>query len=172
MTLIEVMAVMGASAALMAAAIGVLLAMGRADRQFTRRSEDARQIATLFDRLRQDLHAADAVRWDEAAQTLELLAEDGGVTEYRLAPDRLERWRVAAEDAAADEKSPRSGKLTSAYPLPTGTHLTAEPASAAAGELVRITLPREQEEPRPDRQPPPAAELVAAVGSNARLLHE
>jgi hypothetical protein len=112
------------------------------------------------------------VRWDETAQTLELLADDGDATEYRLAADRLERWTVAAEDATADEKSPRSGKLTSAYPLPTGTHLTAEPASAAAGELVRITLRREQEEPRPDRQPPHAAELVAAVGSNARSLHE
>jgi hypothetical protein len=169
MTLIEVIAVIGANAALLAAAIAVLLSMGRADRQFARRSEDSLRIRALCDRLREDLHAADVVRWNEGAKTLALVAADGGAIEYRLTSDRVERWTVEAD---SEDKTTRGGKLTSAFPLPAGTHMTVKPASAVAGDLVHIALPVEPDEPQPDRQPPHASEMVAAVGRDLRLLHE
>jgi hypothetical protein len=124
-------------------------------------------MAVLLDRLRGDIHAADAVRWDGERQTLKLDAANGATTEYRLISARAERWSV--EPQSADEGG---NELTSAFRLPGETRVDVEPASASKGELVRITLRIAADEPRPDRQSPIATEIVAAVGRDGRLLQE
>ncbi len=173
MSLIEVVAVMGANAALMAAAIGALLAVGHADRRFARRMNDSTSVASLLERLRADIHACDSIRWDEELKTLELKATGGGATEYRLDSQRLERWTVEPDDDGdAGNPLERKRALTSAFRLPNGMRIAVEPASVAAGELVSVTLQPQYDHPQPDRQPPQAPMIYVAVGKDARLLHE
>lgn len=166
-SLIELLAVMGANVVLIAAAISVLVTVGHADRQFARRMNDSLAVNAMLDRLRADVHAASALRWDATSKTLHLPSAGGAATTYRRIVDRWERRTITSEDIA-DAK----GDLTAAFRLPADVAVAVEPADAAAGELVHVTLRLTPKEPRPDRQPPLAAEMVVAVGRDARLLHE
>jgi hypothetical protein len=169
LTLIEMVAVMGANVVLMAAAIAALMAMSRADRNFDGRLAEIRALAPLADRLREDVHAAARVRWNDAEQTLYLNAAAGGPwIAYRGEVDRWERRVADVEDGAAD------GELSSVYRLPEGhkVNVAVEPAEAATGELVRLRWHIDPEEERPDRELPSAIEMVVTVGRDERLLHE
>lgn len=166
-TLIELLAVMGANAALVAAAISVLVAVGHADRQSTRRTNDSQAVSAMLNSLREDVHAASALRWDKEAATLHLASTGGAATAYRRDADRWERRSITSEDVAAEKR-----ELTSAFRLPADMAVAFEPTAAAAGELVHVTLRITPEEPLPDRQSVLAAEIVVAVGRDERLLHE
>jgi hypothetical protein len=165
MSLMELLAVMSANAVLMAAAIAALMAISRADRQFARHLDETQALAPLLDRLRDDIHAARSVRWDETEQTLhvEAIGEDASVT-YRSEADR---WlRRLSEQPNAPE-----GVITSVYRLPKRVRVAVEPADAAAGDLIHVAWRTKPDKLPPDRLPPLATEIVVAVGRNERLLH-
>lgn len=163
-SLLEVVAVMGANAALVAVAIAALTAAVRADRLFARRGDDVAALSAAMAACRTDLRAASRCDWDEAARVLTVSLPSGETIEHRFVRDRAERWtRPAAGGDAV---------LSGALRLPPATRLSVEPPSAAAGELVRLNFQRPAPARQSDRQPPRLAELVVAVGKDARLLHD
>ena len=76
MTLIEICTVMAANVVLVAVILSALFALGRADRSYATRVDKLRGVAELSTRLRDDLHAAQALAWDEAAGRLQLTMAD------------------------------------------------------------------------------------------------
>src|SRR5215213_9878971 len=92
MSLIEVLAVTGANAVLMATAIGAFMSISRADRTFARRFDESQALAPLVERLRDDIHAAHRVRWDKAKRILNLdTADAASPIVYRLEKGRCLR---------------------------------------------------------------------------------
>jgi type II secretory pathway pseudopilin PulG len=164
MTLIEVLVVTGANAVLMATAIGAFMAISRADRTFARRLDEAQVLAPLLERLRDDIHAAGSVQWDEAKRTLNV-EPDGGNSPivYRVAKGRC--MRVSPPGAETEEE-------ITEYRLPQRAQLTVTPAESATGDLVHITWSINPAKSQAERDPPPAMEIVVAVGRNERLLYQ
>ena len=91
MTLIETCAVMAANAVLVAAVLSTLYALGRADRSHAARGEQLRGVGELATRLRDDLHAARTLVWDEATGVLRLTMLDDQTIDYARQEDRWER---------------------------------------------------------------------------------
>lgn len=167
MTLIELLAVMGANSILVGAAIVALVVVGRADRTFDTRIEQRHALLEMAQRIRQDIHGADQVKWDEAKQTLRMNMADETIIIYATVEGRCERRVLSAEaidEGAADE-------LTAAFRVPAGLHAIVEPADAKAAEAVRITWANASDEPREKTAPPPV-EMLVLVGRDERLLHK
>ena len=165
MTLIEVCAVMAANAVLVAVILSALFALGRADRSYATRVDKFRGVAELSTRLRDDLHAAQALAWDEAAGRLRLTMADQAVV-YVREKDRWERRSTSTADAAtADE-------LTAAYRIPRQLQATITPAAAAAGQQVRLVWSAERDADRDRPALPTPPELSVTLGRDERILHQ
>ena len=164
MTLIEVCAVMAANAILVAVILSALFALGRADRSYATRVDKLRGVTELSTRLRDDLHAARTLAWDEAAGVLRLTMADDESVVYTHEGDRWER-RSTADAAAADE-------LTSAYRIPSQLQATITPVAAVAGQQIKLAwkVERDADRDRPALPTPP--ELSVTLGRDERVLHQ
>lgn len=170
MTLIEVCAVMAANAILIAVVLSALFALGRADRRSAERVHQQRGLAPLATRLRSDLHASQAVRWNDAEQTLQLTTFDDDTITYARVDDRWERRLAPSGESSGTGKA--AGELAGAFPIPRELTPTILPAAAAAGEQLRIVwnAAEDAEHDRPLVPTPP--EWSVTVGRDERLLHE
>ena len=164
MTLIEVCAVMAANAILVAVILSALFALGRADRSYATRVDKLRGVAELSTRLHDDLHAARTLAWDEAVGVLRLTMADDESVVYTHEGDRWER-RSTADAAAADE-------LTSAYRIPRQLQATITPASAAAGQQIKLAWKVEHDADRDRPALPTPPELSVTLGRDERVLHQ
>src|SRR5690606_31772603 len=137
-----VCAVMVANAILIAAVLSALYALGRADRANATRVERQRGVTELSARLRDDLHAARTLSWDDAACVLRLdLADDKAIV-YSRGENRWERRLVAPANADATGDAGKLannlGELTAAFPVASQLTPTIAPPKADAGEQIRI----------------------------------
>lgn len=167
-SLIEMLAVMSASAVIVAAAVAMLVTIGRADRGVDNRVGQQHALARLAAQLRSDLHAATAAAWDESQSTLRLTNLDGRVITYVAGE---EMWVRRQQLAAENTENQTDGELAGAFPMPAGVNTSVEPAQTAAGQLVRLnwTIPAAATS---RDAPPTSVELAALVGHDERLLHE
>jgi hypothetical protein len=166
MTLIEVCAVMAANAVLVAVILSALFALGRADRSYSTRVDKLRGVAELSTRLRDDLHAARTLAWDEAAGALRLTMAGDQAVVYTREEDRWERRSTSTADvAAADE-------LTAAYRVPHQLQATITPAEATAGQQIRIVWRAENDADRDRPALPTPPELSVTLGRDERILHQ
>ena len=166
MTLIEICAVMAANVVLVAVILSALFALGRADRSYATRVDKLRGVAELSTRLRNDLHAAQALAWNEAAGRLRLTMGDDQAVVYSRESDRWERRSTPTADAvAADE-------LTAAYRVPRQLQATITPATAAAGQQIRLVWSAEHDAARDRPALPTPPELSVTLGRDARILHQ
>lgn len=160
LSLLEMTAVIAVNAVLVAVALSLIMTFVRADDQMATRSDRRLQLSPMMRQARTDLRAAATVRVEDG----ELIVATPEMKEIRYRR-RGDGWvRTIATD---DGDSETSG----AYRLPAGTKLAMTPASAAAGEVVRLEWRLPPAVDLPNREPPPANELVVAVGSDGRLLH-
>ena len=166
MTLIEVCAVMAANAILVAVILSALFALGRADRSYATRVDKLRGVAELSTRLRDDLHAARTLAWDEAAGVLRMTMADDESVVYTHEGDRWERRSISTADAAA------AGELTSACRIPSQLQATITPAAAVAGQQIKLAwkVERDADRDRPTLPTPP--ELSVTLGRDERVLHQ
>jgi hypothetical protein len=167
MTLIELLAVMGANSILVGAAVVALVAVERADRTFDARIDHRHALLEMVQRVRQDIRGSDQVRWDEAKQTLRMNMADETIIIYATFEGRCER-RVL--DALAFEEG-AAGELTGAFRVPAILHASVKPADAKAAETVRITWASASDEHWEKTSPPPV-EILVLVGRDERLLHK
>jgi hypothetical protein len=164
-SLVEMLAVISASSAVIGVAIVMLATIGRADRVYDKRLNQQHANNQLADRLRVDIHAAEKVGWDEPKATLRLTAADGSVLTYAAEEGRWIRRKLASGEEEAE------GELAGAYALPASVVVKVEPVEAAPGDRVRIewTLPASEAS---RGAPTTTVELIAVVGRDDRLLHE
>jgi hypothetical protein len=162
-SLVELVGVMLAGAALMGVTVGAIVAMQGADRRFARRASDRQSLGLLVERLRRDVHAASRAAWDEDARLLSLEQPRGGQVTYRLIGKRWERRISNAPDAAP--------RLAGAFVQPASAACSVEPRDAEAGTLLRLHWIPRSEPQHSSRTAPAAHELVAAVGRDLALLH-
>lgn len=166
MTLIEVCAVMAANAVLVAVILSALFALGRADRSYSTRVDKLRGVAELSTRLRDDMHAAQTLAWDDAAGALRLTMADDQAVVYTRENDRWERRSTPTADAAAADE------LTAAYRVPHQLQATITPAEATAGQQVRLVWSAEHDADRDRPALPTPPELSVTLGRDERILHE
>jgi hypothetical protein len=166
MSLIEVVAVMAANAILVAVVLSALFALGRADRSYATRVDNLRGVAELSTRLRDDVHAARTLAWDEAAGALRLTMADDQIVVYTRENDRWERRSTPTADAAAVDE------LTAAYRIPRQLHATITPAAATAGQQIKIVWSAEHDAARDRPTLPTPPELSVTLGRDERILHE
>lgn len=160
MSLLELVAVMGANVILVAAALSLLLTYIRADRQLAARDDRMLQLSPMMKQVRDDLRGAERAHFSDQTLTLQMLA--GGETSYHEHDGAWQRLSYAENGAA---------ELAGAYRLPEGSQLAMSPADAAAGDVVGVEWSTPAEVSLPNRPLPPAEELVVAVGRDGRLLH-
>jgi hypothetical protein len=176
MTLIETCAVMAANAVLVAAVLSALYALGRADRSHATRVEQLRGVAELSTRLREDLHAARMLAWDDATGVLRLTMLGDQTIVYARQKDRWERRLPLTSEADATddakESANESGELTAAFPVPSQLSPTITPAAASTGEKVHIVWQAEHDADRDRPALPTPAELSVTLGRDERILHE
>ena len=172
MTLIEVCAVMAANAVLVAVILSALYALGRADRSYATRVDKLRGVAELSTRLRDDLHAAQTLAWDEAAGALRLTMADDQAVVYTREKDRWERRSTSTADAAADDDAATADELTAAYRIPRQLQATITPAAATAGQQIRLVWSAEHDAARDRPAMPTPPELSVTLGRDERILHE
>lgn len=176
MTLIETTAVMAANAVLVAAVLSALYALGRADRSHANRVEQQRGVAELSTRLRDDLHAARTLAWDDATSALRLTMADDQTMVYARHKDRWERRLASTSDADttdnARENANESGELTAAFPVPSQLSATVTPATASAGEQIHVVWHAKHDADRDRPTLPTPAELSVTLGRDERILHE
>ena len=154
MTLIEICAVMAANAVLVAVILSALFALGRADRSYATRVDKLRGVAELSTRLRDDLHAAQSLAWDEAAGRLRLTMADQAVV-YVREKDRWERRSTSTAEPCHQRRTlSRTSELTAAYRIPRQLQATITPAAATAGQQIRLVWSRRTR--RRTRSPCPA----------------
>jgi len=165
MTLIEVCAVMAANAILVAVILSALFALGRADRSYATRVDKLRGVAELSTRLRDDLHAARTLAWDEAAGALRLTMADDESVVYTHEGDRWERRSTSNNDPVANEH-------TAAFRMPSQLQATITPAAAVAGQQIKLAwkVERDADRDRPALPTPP--ELSVTLGRDERVLHQ
>jgi hypothetical protein len=166
MTLIEVCAVMAANAVLVAVILSALFALGRADRSYSTRVDKLRGVAELSNRLRDDLHAARTLDWDEAAGALRLTMADDQAVVYTRENDRWERRSTPTADAAAADE------LTAAYRVPRQLQATITPAAATVGQQIRLVWSAEHDADRDRPALPTPPELSVTLGRDERILHQ
>ena len=160
LSLLEMAAVIAVNAVLVAIALSLIMTFVRADDQMATRSDRRLQLSPLMRQVRTDLRAAAAVRVEDGELTME--------TPKR----KLIRYRRRGDDwVRAIAANNGDGETAGVYRLPAGTKLAMTPESAAAGEVVRLEWRLPSAVELPNREPPPADELVVAVGSDGRLLH-
>jgi hypothetical protein len=161
------MTVIAASVFLLGVATTALVALYRADRLWSQRTDELRSREQLLHRLRRDVHAAQAFAWNPAESTLSLTMADGSELSYRQASGRWERRLNPPGGDKAD------AALKSAYPAPASALCEVAPAKGEVGDLIRIRLVTAQAQAEmAGEDAPPAAELVAVVGRDWRLLHQ
>jgi hypothetical protein len=147
---------MVANIVLMGFAITAIIALQRADRNQTDRADRRREVSQLVDRLRDDLHVANRLAWNQDDGSLQLTTSADGEVVYSRAGDR---WRrVAGEGSSAD------------YPLPPRLRWRVEPAQASPGELVRIQFYAKRQSLGDSQAETIHAELSAVIGRDGRLL--
>jgi hypothetical protein len=174
MTLIEVCAVMAANAVLVAVILSALYALGRADRSYATRVDKLRGVAELSTRLRDDLHAAQTLAWDEAAGRLQLTMADDQAVVYTREKDRWERRSTPTADAAAENETnvePGADELTAAYRVPHQLQATITPAAATAGQQIKLVWRAEHDADRDRPALPTPPELSVTLGRDERILH-
>jgi hypothetical protein len=160
-SLVEVVAAMGASAALTGIAVAALVAIGRADRDVGSRLDDRLLVSRFAEQLRKDIHAAARLKWDGQAKTLSINSFDDEVLEYRLNQAQWGRYLQSGSEAEAE--------LTSASQLPRASRVKFEPAGAEIGDVVRIRLGDASDD---EFSSASVEELHIQVGRDAQLLHE
>lgn len=176
MTLIEVCSVMAANAVLVAVILSALFSLGRADRTHSTRLEKLRGVSELSARLREDLHAAQSLAWDEAGGVLRLTTPDDVTVVYTRGEDRWERRTTSPAAAAAAEAKENdesdSGELTAAFRVPNQLNVTITPAAANVGEQIHVVWRAEHDADRnrPTLLTPP--ELSVTLGRDQKVLHE
>ena len=175
-TLIETCAVMAANAILVAAVLSALYALGRADRSQATRAEKLRGAAELSTRLRDDLHAARTLAWDDATEVLRLTMADDRTIVYARLKDRWERRLASTSDADATddtgESANESGELTAAFPVPRQLSATITPAAASTNEQIHVVWHAEHDAARDRPALPTPAEMSVTLGRDERILHE
>jgi hypothetical protein len=176
MTLIETCAVMAANAVLVAAVLSALYALGRADRSHSTRVDQLRGVGELSPRLRDDLHAAQTLAWDDATGVLRLAMPDDRTIVYAPHEDRWERRLASTTDADATnnagERAAEAGELTAVFPVPSQLSAAITPATANTGEQVRIVWQAKHDADRDRPTVPTPAELSVTLGRDERILHE
>jgi hypothetical protein len=181
MTLIEVCAVMAANAVLVAVILSALFALGRADRSYSARVDKLRGVAELSTKLRDDLHAAQRLAWDEIAGALRLTMAGDQAIVYTRENDRWERRSTSTADAVAaagataeNEKDiePGADELTAAYRVPHQLQATITPAEATAGQQIKLVWRAEHDAARDRPALPTPPELSVTLGRDERILHE
>jgi hypothetical protein len=167
-SLIEVTAVIGANAALTAAAISALVAIRRVDRDLSARLVERQVVAQLAGQLRRDIRAATNLSWDGAARELTLTRAGDRALRYTPSDGGWQRRQLAD----GEPKEPgEAGALAGAFQTPGGVGMAVSPAAATAGEVVHITLRVFNEDPEGLAAPPRAHELIVTVGRDTRLLN-
>jgi hypothetical protein len=164
-SLIELTAVIATNAVFVAVAVTLLIAHIRADREITERNDRRLQLAPLLDRLRSDLRAAESAEFADQGLTLATFA--GGEIRYER---RDGIWQRLQRPGGARNAGDAPLEFAGAFKLPKGTKLAMTPAGAAEGDLVRLEWRLPPQVRLPNREPPPAAELVVRIGSDRRLL--
>jgi hypothetical protein len=166
-TLIETMTVIAASVFLLGAATTALVALYRADQTWSQRADELRSREQLLHKLRRDVHASQGFTWSSAQSTLRLTMADGGELSYQQISGRWERRLKPTGDDNTD------AALTSAFPAPASVTWEVTPPQGEVGDLIRVRLmtASDQADIAGD-DAPPAAELVAVVGRDWRLLHQ
>ena len=175
MTLIEVCAVMAANAILVAVILSALYALGRADRSYATRVEKLRGVSELSNQLREDLHAAQSLAWNDAGE-LSLVLPDEGLVVYARQNDRWERRTRPSDDAAASQPeqngTPGAGYLTAAFRVPSQLKATITPATATVGAQIHVVWRAEHDADRDRPSLPTPPELSVTLGRDERVLHE
>lgn len=159
-SLLELTAVIAINAVLIGAALSLIMTFVRADDQMATRSDRRLQLSPMMRQVRTDLRAATAVRVEDGELTMETPKRK--LIRYRRRSDDWVRT-IATDDGDSE--------TAGVYRLPAGTKIAMTPKSAAAGEVVRLEWRLPSAVELPNREPPPADELVVAVGSDGRLLH-
>lgn len=165
MTLIEVCAVMAANAILVAVIVSAFFALGRADRSYATRIEKLRGATELSARLREDLHAAESLAWDDAAGNLRLTTPTGDTMVYVRGDDR---WELRIATPAESD----AGELTAAFRVANQLSLSFTPAAATAGEQIRVIWRAERDADRNRPALPTPPELSVTLGRDQKVLHE
>jgi hypothetical protein len=161
------MTVIAASVFVLGAATTALVALYRADRLWSQRADELRSREQLLHKLRRDVHASQGFAWDPAQSTLRLTTADGGELSYQRSSGRWERRLKPAGDDKAN------AALASAFPAPAAVTWEVTPADGEVGDLIRIRLVTAKDQAdMAGEDAPPAAELVAVVGRDWRLLHQ
>jgi hypothetical protein len=168
MTLIEVCAVMAANAVLVAVILSALFALGRADRSYSARVDKLRGVAELSTRLRDDLHAARTLAWDETASALRLTMAGDQAVVYTREEDRWERRSTPTVDAIV---AAGADELTAAYRVPHQLQATITPAAATAGQQIKLVWHAEHDAARDRPALPTPPELSVTLGRDERILH-
>ena len=163
-SLVEVVAAMGANAVLAGVAVVALTSLRAADRDVNSRVEDHAALARIAEQIREDLHAAEALTWDEPAGALRLSGGNGRAIEYQVENSRCSRYSTSSNDTDLE--------LTSAFRLPEETGMQFKPANASAGELVHVHFFRHSDEARNTAKAAGSERFIIQVGRDARLLHE
>jgi hypothetical protein len=167
-SLIEVTAVIGANAALTAAAISALVAIRRVDRDLSTRLVERQVVAQLAGQLRRDVRAATSLRWNDADQELAITGAGESMLRYIACDGGWQRRQLA--DGQPKETG-EAGALAGAFQTPGGVGMAVSPADATAGDVVHITLRVFSEDPEGLAAPPRARELIVTVGRDTRLLN-
>jgi hypothetical protein len=156
MSLIELLTVMIAGAALMSVAIAALVALKRADQRFARRLESQGVIAELAEPMRDDVRAAKSAAWNAESNELQLEGSGERVT-YRLIDGRWERWQGDA--------------LAGAFRLPDDAACQVTISGEDGKQLVRMTLEPQASTHDAARRRERPIEIVALVGRDRELLY-
>jgi hypothetical protein len=164
-SLIEVATAMAAGAVLLGVTAMALVAVQQADRRWVRQSDQQRAGELMFDRLRQDVHAASSYSWSAADRVLRLKYSGGAELTYRRLPRRWERRRTpSAVDRARTE-------LTAAYPTSRSVEWRVTPPAGIAGDLMHVESVRVTPSPSKAGGQTRTEEMVATVGRDQRLLN-
>jgi Tfp pilus assembly protein PilV len=164
MSLVELVTVMVAGAALMSVTIAALVAVQRADRRFNTRMSDRQTFGQLADQLRPDVHAAQRIRWDAAENRLTFTMPQGGSITYEC---KSTQWERSVSDGP-NQPPHQSG----VFRAPSEADFTMSPPAAAAGTLVRFTWTASAESTDLRRTTSWRREVVAAVGRDIDLLQK
>lgn len=176
MTLIEVCAVMAANAILVAVILSALYALGRADRSYATRVEKLHGVNELSNQLREDLHAALSLAWNEDAGRLSLVLPDEGLVVYARQNDRWERRTRPSDNVAASQPEqngkPGAGDLAAAFRVPSQLKATITPATATVGAQIHVVWRAKLDADRDRPSLPTPPELSVTLGRDERVLHE
>jgi prepilin-type N-terminal cleavage/methylation domain-containing protein len=165
-TLIEMLAVIATTGALMAVAVGILHLLLRTER--VARDERRRQtaIARLADQFRRDVHAATQFAPLEGSEG----EAHGGGWQFDLGENRTVRYVAQPGELVRRQREGDDLVHRESYVLPDDAAVAIEPAGESAPGIVRLCVVPEATHPRPAI--PYATCVVAQLAKDRRYLKQ